>query len=124
MARFIVDPKRRLAIVSLLCAAALGLSACGDDDDDGGDGKKANKPEQTQTTSVPTDPREQFNELLERKLKEKDRTEAQIDCVQNDLNDRLSDSQIEGYIDSLQAGEGAGDLIELLKDAAEKCKNA
>ena len=91
----------RSLLVTALCATALGLAACGDDDEEEATtpttdaATTTTEAEATETTDV-SDTREQFNEQLRQVLiTQNDLTESQADCAIDQLNETISDEQIE-----------------------------
>ena len=100
--------RARLAALSLLCAAALGLTACG-----GGDDGSSSSSASTTTTTT-SDLRAQFDELLRQNLTgEQGLTAAQADCVIAKLQKAVTDTQIEQVVTG-------GQLSQQVREAAAK----
>jgi hypothetical protein len=114
----------RLAVLSLACAAALGLGACGGDDDDDGASAETT-PTDAATTETPTDqennPRAQVEELLSTLLAQQGLSDEQIDCVVDELRQSVSDAQI---ADAIANSRLSKDVTDAATEAALSCTDA
>jgi hypothetical protein len=116
----------RLAVLSLACAAALGLGACGgDDDDDGAAAETTPTDAAATTTEVPTDqgnnPRAQVEELLSTLLAQQGLSDEQIDCVVDELRQSVTDAQI---ADAIANSRLSRDVTDAATEAALSCTDA
>lgn len=115
--------RRRAAIASLLVAAALALGACGGDDDSTTTVTDTSATTDTTdtTTGEPSDLRAAFDQALRDNLtQQQGLTEAQADCVLDDLAENLSDEQIQDVV----SGETPQAVTEAAFNAGLKCAGA
>jgi hypothetical protein len=126
----------RLTVLSLACAAVLGLGACGGDDDGDGapetaptdaaatttDGDSDTTNTTTETTVAPrTDPRAQVEEVLSTLLAQQGLSDEQIDCVVDELRQSVSDAQIADAITNSRLSDA---VIGAATEAALSCRDA
>jgi hypothetical protein len=116
----------RLAVLSLACAAVLGLGACGGDDD--GDGAAETTPADPAaattdgtTTDQASDPRAQVEQLLSTLLAQQGLSDEEIDCVVGELRRSVSDAQI---AEAIANSRLSNDVIGAATDAALACREA
>jgi hypothetical protein len=103
--------KLRALSLSLALAAGLGLAACGGGDDDSGDGSS--------TTSGSADIREQFDQLLQQNLTGAQGLNGDVaDCVVSELQQSVSDEQIQQVIDT---GQLSPEVTKAAQAAGLKC---
>ena len=122
--------RSRLAVLALVCAAAVGLGACGGDDD--GDGDAASQEgtpaesaatDTTTDTEAPTeqgDPRAEVEQLLSNLLAAQGLSDQQIDCVVSDLRENVSDAEI---ADAITNARLSNDVIQAATAAALGCRD-
>lgn len=125
----------RLAVLSLACAAALGVGACGGDND--GDGASETTPtdaaattttdgDTTDTTTEPPtgqgdDPRAQVEQVLSTLLAQQGLSDDQVDCVLDELRQSVSDAQI---ADAITNSRLSNAVIGAATEAALTCRDA
>jgi hypothetical protein len=123
--------RSRLALLSLLCAAALGPGACGGDDDDGDAASQETTPTEATTTDTATDadaptdqagdPRAGVEQFLRQQLSAQGLSDAEVDCVVDDLRENVSDAQIADAITNARLSQ---EVIGAATEAAIRCSDA
>jgi hypothetical protein len=102
--------RARLAALALLCAAALGLAACG-----GGDDESSTSSASTTTT---TDAQSQFFGKLAQLLTKQGYPPKQADCVVSRLQRSLSDKELGSILSTAQV---SGTAKQEIAKAASSC---
>jgi hypothetical protein len=121
-----MSPPSRIRSVALATAAAasLALGACGDGDDTTA---STSSTETTTTTAAnggdASALREQFNRALLGVLTEaQDLTKSQAECAIDQLDDSLSDADIQSAVQSASSGGGVPqDVLDAAFDAGQAC---
>lgn len=112
------------AVLTAAAAAALAISGCGGD----GEGEpKDNEPgaEIAKPPSEETEVRAQFEELVADVLAERGLDTATIDCALDQLDEAVSDTEIEAATDEIrQTGVPPPGVIEAAAAAGEACGGA
>jgi hypothetical protein len=109
----------RILAVTAICAAALGVAACGDDDDETTETEATGTVEETDDVS---ELRSAFNEQVRQVLLDvQGLSEAQADCAIDELGTSISDADIE---EANESGEPSQDILDAAIDAGQECADA
>jgi hypothetical protein len=121
----------RALVLAAVCAASLGVAACGGDDDETTDTTTTPAVETTDTGAETTDTgavsgdiREQFDQIVRQSLESAAAAGAPIDvdCAVDRLQEVLSDEDVQALIDASQSGgQPPSDIQQELANAGAEC---
>jgi hypothetical protein len=121
----------RALVLAAVCAASLGVAACGGDDDETTDTATTPAVDTTDTSADTTDTgavsgdiREQFDQIVRQSLESAAAAGAPIDvdCAVDRLQEVLSDEDVQALIDASQSGgQPPSDIQQELANAGAEC---